>query len=170
MKRREDSMPELKDQLVKHIGEAHAMEQSVLRLLDDMIGTTEDPQIREELEHHREETERHAARMEDCLASYGESPSLTKEVGGVLGAVMKSAVDLARGEKAGRNARDGFATEHLEIASYELLERIALKAGDERTAQAARENRADEEAMAQKLASHWDKFAELSLVEEGVSA
>ncbi|MGH9321183.1 MAG: ferritin-like domain-containing protein [Vicinamibacteria bacterium] len=162
-------MPELKDQLVKHIREAHAMEQNVLRLLDDMIGTTDAPQIRQELQHHREATERHAARMEECLDSYGESPSMTKEVGGMLGALMKSAVDVARGEKAGRNARDGFATEHLEIASYELLERIARKAGDEQTARAARENRADEEAMAQKIASHWDEFAELSLAEEGVS-
>ncbi len=163
-------MAELKDQLVKHIGDAHAMEQNVLRMLDNMIATTDDPQMRQELEHHREETERHAARMEECLGSHGESPSMTKEMGGMLGALMKGAVDMARGEKAGRNARDGFATEHLEIASYELLERIALKAGDEHTAEAARENRADEEAMAQKIASHWDKVAELSLAEEGVSA
>lgn len=161
---------QLTGQLVKHIDEAHAMEQNVLRMLDGMIGTTDDPEVRRELEHHKEETERHAERMRERLEAHGESPSRVKEAGGMLAALMKGAVDMARGESAGRNARDGFATEHLEIASYELLERVARTAGDEETAEAARQNRADEEAMARKIASRWDKFAELSLKEAGVKA
>jgi len=50
-----------------------------------------------------------------------------------------------------------------------LLERIAERAGDTETAEVARQNRADEEAMAKKIEGHWDKFAELSLKEEGVT-
>jgi ferritin-like metal-binding protein YciE len=76
---------------------------------------------------------------------------------------------MTRSEKAGRNARDGYTTEHMEIAAYQLLERIAGRAGDEETAAAARENLADEEAMAKKLDSHWDKFVELSLRESGIT-
>ena len=82
---------------------------------------------------------------------------------------MKGVVDRARGEKAGRNARDGFATEHMEIASYELLRRIAERAGDEATAQAAGEIILEEKAMADKISANWDRFAELSLVEEGIT-
>ena len=78
-------------------------------------------------------------------------------------------LDMVRGEKAGRNARDGYATEHMEIASYQLLERIATRAGDEETADVARQNRAEEEAMARKLDEHWDTFAEQSLRSEGVT-
>jgi ferritin-like metal-binding protein YciE len=159
---------ELTAQLVKHIDDAYAMEQNVLRMLDGMIGTTEDPEIKQELERHKSETEQHAVRMRQCLEAYDSSPSTVKEAGGVVGALMKGVVEVARGEKAGRNARDGFTTEHLEIASYELLERVARKAGDEETAEAARLNRKDEEAMAQKISSHWDKFADLSLKEAGV--
>ena len=161
---------QLNDQLVKHIDEAYAMEQNVLRMLDSMIETTEDPEIKNELREHKVQTERHADRMKNRLEAHEASPSKVKEAGGILGALMKSVLDMARGEKAGRNARDGYATEHLEIAGYQLLERIALKAGDEETAEAARENRQDEEAMAKKLDAHWDKFAELSLEEEGVKA
>jgi ferritin-like metal-binding protein YciE len=161
---------DLKDQLVKHIDEALAMEQNVLRMLDSMVETTDDPQIKDELRHHKLETERHADRLRDRLEAHGASPSTVREVGGILGALTKGVVDVVRGEQAGRNARDGFATEHLEIASYELLERIAERAGDEATAQVARENRADEEAMAKKLSAHWDRFAELSLKEQGITA
>jgi ferritin-like metal-binding protein YciE len=159
---------ELKQQLVKHIDEAYAMEQNVLRMLDGMIETTEDEEIKGELREHKLETERHADRMQQRLEANGASPSVVKEVGGIAGALMKGVVDMARPEKAGRNARDGYTTEHMEIAAYQLLERVAQRAGDEETAEAARENRKDEEAMAKKLDAHWDKFAELSLEEAGV--
>jgi ferritin-like metal-binding protein YciE len=76
---------------------------------------------------------------------------------------------MVRGEKAGRNARDGYATEHMEIAAYQLLERIADRAGDQETAEVARQNRSEEEAMARKLDEHWDLFADMSLAEQGVN-
>ena len=155
----------LKGQLVKHIDEGFAMEQNVLRMLDSMIETTDDAEIREDLRHHRTETERHAERLQARLAAHGAAPSAVRQAGGVLGALAKGVVDMARSERAGRNARDGFATEHMEIAGYELLERIARAAGDEETAAVARENRADEQAMADKIAARWDRFAELSLAE-----
>ena len=159
---------ELKEQVVKHIDEAYAMEQNVLRMLDAMIETTDDDEIRNELREHKLETERHADRMQQRLEAHGASPSMVKEAGGIAGALMKSVADMARPEKAGRNARDGYTTEHMEIAAYQLLERVAQRAGDEETAAAARENLADEEAMARQLDKHWDKFAELSLKEQGV--
>ena len=159
---------QLKEQLVKHIGEAHAMEQNVIRMLDSMIATTEDPGIVESLRLHKVESEEHRDRMARRLKAHGESPSVVKDVGGIVGALMKGVVDIARGEKAGRNARDGYATEHLEIASYELLERVARRAGDEETAEAAAQNRADEERMAKLIEDNWDRFADLSLEEAGV--
>jgi ferritin-like metal-binding protein YciE len=157
-------------QLIKHIDEAHAMEQNVLRMLDSMIATTPDPDIVRELEHHRMETEGHALKMRQRLEAHGASPSMVKQAGGILGAFAKMPFDLVRGEKAGRNARDGFATEHMEIASYELLSRIAQKAGDEETVEACREILAEELAMADTIRANWDTFAELSLREEGVPA
>jgi ferritin-like metal-binding protein YciE len=82
--------------------------------------------------------------------------------------MAKLPFDLVRTEKAGHNARDGFATEHMEIASYELLRRIAGKAGDEETATAAAEIIAEEEEMAKTIAANWDKAAELSLRDAGI--
>jgi ferritin-like metal-binding protein YciE len=166
--RRRPMQEELKAQLVKHIDEAYAMEQDVLRMLDGMISTTDDPEIKQALQQHRLETQGHADRMEKRLAAHGASPSMVREAGGIVGALMKSVVDLARGEKAGRNARDGFATEHMEIASYELLARIAERAGDADTAADARAIVAEEQKMADAIQANWDRFAELSLREEGI--
>ena len=161
-------MADLNEQLDKHIDEALAMENNVLRMLDGMIETTHKQEIKNDLRHHKLETEEHISRLEKRLEDRGASPSTMREATGVMGALMKSVVDMARGEKAGRNARDGYATEHLEIASYQLLERVAERAGDTETAEVARQNRKDEEAMAKKIESHWDDFAEISLEEEGV--
>src|SRR5947199_4059207 len=164
-----EPMGQLNDQLIKHIDEAHAMEQNVLRMLDGMISTTDDPEILDALEHHKMQTQGHADRMAERLEAHGASPSAVKQLGGVLGALAKLPLDLVRGEKAGRNARDGYATEHMEIASYELLRRTAQKAGEEETATAAQEIIVEEKAMAALIEQNWDKFAELSLKEEGVT-
>jgi ferritin-like metal-binding protein YciE len=167
--RRLDVGQALQEQLIRHIDEAHAMEQNVLRMLDGMISTTDDPEILDALEHHKMQTHGHADRMAARLRAHDTSPSAVKQVGGVLGALAKMPLDFVRGEKPGRNARDGFATEHLEIASYELLRRIAERAGDEETAQAAKEIIEEEKQMADVISQNWDKFAALSLREEGVT-
>ena len=160
---------DLDAELIKHLDEALAMEQNVLRMLDSLISTTDDEEIRDGLREHRRETEEQARRVRQRLEARGASPSAVREVGGVVGALMKGVVDMARPEKAGRNARDAYATEHMEIASYELLERIARRAGDEETAEVARQNRTEEEAMARRIAASWDRFAELSLRERGIA-
>ena len=162
-------MSTVHDQLIKHLDEAHAMEQGVLRMLDGMISTTDNPEILQELEHHKIETEGHAQRMKARLEAHGAAPSAVRQLGGIVGALAKLPLDIVRGEKAGRNARDGFATEHMEIASYELLKRVAQRAGDDETVTACDEIIAQEQAMADTIAANWDTFAEISLREEGVT-
>jgi ferritin-like metal-binding protein YciE len=46
---------------------------------------------------------------------------------------------------------------------------VAEKAGDEETAQAATEIILEEKAMADLISENWDRFAELSLKEEGIT-
>ena len=159
----------LQQKLVEYVEDAHAMEQNVLQMLDSMIATTKDDEIVQELEHHKMETERHEQLLRQRLESLGRDTSLRKEAQSIVGALLKGAVDQVRGDKAGKNARDGFVTEHMEIAAYELLERLARRAGDEETAEIARKNRADEEAMARKIAANWDKTVDLTLQEEGIT-
>jgi ferritin-like metal-binding protein YciE len=159
----------LETQLVSYLEDAHALEQHVSRQLDSMIATTKDEEMRGHLEHHKEETERHKSLLEERLRAHDATPSAVKGAGSIFAALGKGLIDRVRHDNAGKNARDGYVAEHLEIASYELLERVARLAGDEATVEVARRNRADEEAMAKKIASSWDKVVLLSLREEGVS-
>jgi ferritin-like metal-binding protein YciE len=162
-------MPDgIQQKLIDYVQNAHAMEQNVNQMLESMISTTTDEEIVNELEHHKMETERHEQLLRQRLEALGADTSARKELQGLMGSLFKGMTDQVRGDKAGKNARDGFVTEHMEIAAYELLERLALRAGDEETAEVARRNRADEEAMAQKIAANWDKTIDLTLAEEGI--
>ena len=162
-------MAQLQEKLIDYIEDAHAMEQNVSQMLDSMIATTQDDEILQELEHHKMETERHIELLRQRLNAHGREISTRKEVQSLAGALAKGVVDQVRGDKAGKNARDAFVTENLEVAAYELLERLAMRAGDDETAEVARKNRADDAAMAQKIASRWDKFLDLTLAEEGIT-
>jgi ferritin-like metal-binding protein YciE len=158
----------LQQKLIDYIEDAHALEQNVSRMLDSMISTTEDPEIEEMLRHHKEETERQEQRLRERLDALGAGTSTRKEAQTIAAALMKGAADQVRGDQAGKNARDAYTTEHMEIAAYQLLERLAERAGDTETAEVARQNRAEEEAMASKIDANWDKFLNLTLAENDI--
>jgi ferritin-like metal-binding protein YciE len=160
----------LRQKLIDYVEDAHAMEQSISRMLDSMISTTDDPEIRGMLEHHKRQTEEHERRLRERLDALGAGTSARKQAQTIATALMKGVGDMARTDKPAKNARDGFVTEHMEIAAYHLLERLANKAGDTETAEVARQNRADEEAMARKIDSNWDRFMELTLATPGFLA
>lgn len=160
---------ELRSEVVSYLSDAVAMEGNVEQMLQSMISTTDDEQIRRRLEDHLEETHTQKKRLEGRLEAYGESPSTLKEMTAKAAATMKGMMDMARSDKPARNARDGYTTEHLEIASYRLLEAVADIAGDPATAEVARTNRAEEEAMASFFSDHWEDVARRALKEAGAT-
>jgi ferritin-like metal-binding protein YciE len=158
----------LQQKLIDYIEDAHALEQNVSRMLDSMISTTDDPEITEMLRHHKEETERQEQRLRARLDALGAGTSTRKEAQTIVSALLKGTADQVRGDQAGKNARDGYVTEHMEIAAYQLLERLAERAGDTETAKVARQNRAEEEEMARKIDANWDRFLDLTLAENDI--
>jgi ferritin-like metal-binding protein YciE len=158
----------LQQKLADYVEDAHAMEQNDLKMIDSMISTTDDPQMKEILEDHKRETKEHERRLRERLDALGRGTSARKQAQAVGAALLKGVGDVARGDKAGKNARDGYTAEHMEIAAYQLLERLAKKAGDIETAEVARQNRSDEEQMARRIDQSWDRTLELTLEENGI--
>src|SRR3712207_1609213 len=148
----------LHQKLVDYVEDAHAMEQNVSRMLDSMISTTDDPELTEMLRHHKEETEEHERRLRERLDALGAGTSTRKQAQTIATALMKGAADQVRGDQAGKDARDGYVSEQMEIAAYQLLERPAERAGDTETAEAEAEERADDEQMPPKNESKRDEI------------
>ncbi len=148
-------------QLLEALEDAHAMEIDVLEALESMITTTADRAFLDALNAHKRQTELHARRLEERLQEHGHDASSAKDLGATLKATAKGFTDQLRSARATKNARDGYAAEHMQIAAYEMLERLAERAGDAKTASVARENRADEETMAAWIAERWDRFVAL---------
>ncbi len=161
---------DLRSMLHSYLRDAHAMEENVLRMLDSMITTTDDPEILRALQTHKTETEGHEQLLKNRLESLNVDVTAVKDVPAIFGALMKGIGDVVRSDKPGKNARDGYVTEAMEIAAYHLLENLAQRAGDQETADLARRIRADEERMRDVIDQNWPKFVDLTLAEKGIPA
>jgi ferritin-like metal-binding protein YciE len=71
-------------------------------MLDSMISTTDDPQVREMIEHHRGETEEHERRLRERLEAMGRGTSTRKQAQAVGAALLKGVGDQARGIRRAR--------------------------------------------------------------------
>jgi ferritin-like metal-binding protein YciE len=120
--------------------------------------------------HHHEETEEHERLIRARIEARGQSPSKPKDIGGRIAAMAKGAEASGPSDSPGRLARDGYVQEHTEVAAYELLCRVADRAGDTETADVARRILENERETAEKIAGTWDKAVDLSLREAGVTA
>ncbi len=156
--------------LVGYLHDAHSMEQGVLRMLDGMIAQTSDPDTLRQLRIHRQQTERHERLLRERLEAMGSSPAVVQDVSAITTAWVKGLIDLLRSDKPGKNARDAYVTEHVEIAAYALLERLAERAGDLETARLARDLGADERDMADWIEEHWDRFVDQTLEQDGIAS
>ncbi len=151
--------------VVRYLQTAHAMEQQSLDSIEGLARQTEDDQFKQALALHANETRDHLQLLERRLEALGEATSAVKDTQNKLMAAVSAATAAMRPDKEGKNARDAYVTAHLEIALYEMLERLARRAGDEETSDLARLIRHNEEAHAHKIVAMWDHFVDLSLRE-----
>src|SRR5256714_9902785 len=65
----------MQEKVVEYVQDAHAMEQSGLQMLDSLIASTKDAQMKADLELHRQQTERQVERLRQRLEELGASRS-----------------------------------------------------------------------------------------------
>src|ERR671932_965078 len=160
------SLRPIDDQLIKYLTDAHSIEEQAIaqmRAAPDLAG---DPGLAEAFRAHLAESERHERLVRERLDAHGASPSKLKDA--VMAVGGKGFVLFARSQPdtTGKLTAHALSYEHLEYASYELLMRVARRAGDEETARVAEQIRDEESAMAQRIEDRTDGAVEAALREQ----
>jgi ferritin-like metal-binding protein YciE len=148
--------------LVAYLRDVHALEGQAAQFLEAGIERAKDEQLESVFRRHLEETRGHAERIESLLTERGAGPSLIKDEALALGGLNLSAFFGAQPDTTTKLAGFAFAFEHLEVAAYELLQRVAARAGDEEVTTAAEQILAEERRAAEHVAASWDR-PEISL-------
>jgi ferritin-like metal-binding protein YciE len=158
-----------RDQLSSYLADAHALEQQSMGLLEHGQELAGDPQLRELYEAHLSQTRDQIRLVEERLHALGESPSRVKDAAMRLGALNWAGFFAAHPDTPGKLAVFAYAFEHLEIAGYELLARVADRAGDGMTAELAVRIASEERAMAATIRTSFDRALDASLQAQGVA-
>ena len=153
----------LRGKLADYVEDAHAFESSVVDNLDTMIGTIDDPKLKQVLQRNRQVSRQHVERLKQRLEQLDRGTPVRKRIEGVALALMKGVSDVIRTDTPGKVGRDAYLLAHTQVAAYELLGRLADSAGDAQTAELAREHLAEDKKCADEVAEQWDGFFELTL-------
>ena len=153
----------IQDQLIKYLADAHSIEEQALQQLRSAPDAAGDTELADIFRQHLAETEGHERRVRERMEELGEGPSKLKDLLMRVGGAGFLLFAKAQPDTPGKLAAHAYSYEHLELAGYELLKRVAEKAGDEQTAQLAEDIGSDEKAMAERLESNFDRSVDASL-------
>ena len=153
------------EQIIKYLGDVHAIERQALPQVRSAPDIAGDPKIAAAFEQHIPETEEHERRVEQRLRELGDSPNKVKDVAGAVSGPAFVLFAKSQPDTPGKLVTHAYSYEHMELAAYELLSRVATKGGDAETAALAQEIAGQERAMASRLSDNWDRAVAASLME-----
>lgn len=157
---------EARKKIVAWLKDAHAMERSLEAALSAQAKhASDDPELRDRITRHIEETRRHATLVETALRRYGADTSTLKDTLGRTQAAFQGMMSSAAGDTRVKDVLTGIGAEHFEIACYRSLEAAARELADEATASMCQEIIRDEEAMAEFLEDQLPRVTRMELNE-----
>jgi ferritin-like metal-binding protein YciE len=151
------------EQLTKHLADVHSIEEQALAQLRLAPRVAGDRELVRVFAEHLTETEAQERLVREQLERLGARPSAVKDISGRVGGWGMILFARANPDSPGKLAMHAFSYEHMELAAYELLGRIAERAGDEPVREMAAGIGAQERAMADRLAGCWDRAVDASL-------
>jgi ferritin-like metal-binding protein YciE len=151
------------EQLASYLTDARAIEAQAVQLLEAGPRIVGVPALADAFRDHLAETREHQRLLEDRLHARDEQPSRFQSTALRLGAVNLGAFFGAQPDTPVKLAGFAYAFEHLEIAAYELLRRVADRADDPETAAVAERILADERRAAERVAATWDAAVDAAL-------
>ena len=157
---------DLQTQLIKYLTDAHSIEHQALIQMKIAPKIAGDPEIAAAFERHETETKEHKRLVDERVSALGGSPSKIKDVAGTVTGVGFGLFAKLQPDTPGKLITHAFSYEHMELAAYDMLARVAERAGDAETTQVARRIEEQERAMAERVAGLFDRAVEASLREK----
>jgi ferritin-like metal-binding protein YciE len=157
----------LDDQITAYLADAHSIEEQALQQLRGAPDAVGDPQLAEIFRQHLTETEGHERTTRQLLDARGEQPSKVKDLLMRVGGAGFLLFARAQPDTPGKLVAHAYSYEHMELASYELLRRVAERAGEQEIVDAAARIGAEEQRMAERLAGSFDRAVDASLHDLG---
>jgi ferritin-like metal-binding protein YciE len=167
---RELEPDDLREQLRKYLADAHAIEAQAIELLERAPKLAGDAELERLYAGHLAETHEHQRLVHERLDALGGDPSSLKDAAMRAGALNWGMFFQTHPDTPGKLAAFAYAFEHLEIAGYEELKRIAQRVADTATEDAVERILGEERAAAEKLAAAFDRAVDASLAAVGVPA
>jgi ferritin-like metal-binding protein YciE len=158
---------DLQEQLIKYLTDVHSIEEQALVQMQRAPDIAGDPEIAEGFSQHLHETERQEERIRALLEAAGAKPSKLKDVAGKAGGIGMAMFAKLQPDTPGKLVAHAYSYEHMEVAAYELLRRVAERAGATDVATAAAEICDEERRMAGRLESVFDRAVDASLRDAG---
>jgi ferritin-like metal-binding protein YciE len=147
---------DLEEQLIDALADAHAMEKQSLTTLEAAKQVAGDSQLEALYHGHIAETHRHLELIEARLEAHEASRSPLKDLGGRVSALALGTGVILQKNTPAKLVAVAYGYENFEIASYELLRRIAVKAGDSETVEAVDRILVNERQAVDKLGASYD--------------
>jgi ferritin-like metal-binding protein YciE len=157
----------IQEQLAAYLRDAYAMEHQSLTTLEAAEKIAGDIDLEQTIRGHVTETKQHITHLGTRLEQLGEAPSKLKNLAGKVGAVALGAGIAGQRDRPAKLVAVAYAYEHFEIAAYELLRRVAERAGDAETVHIANRILAQERSAAEKLSWSFDAVVDASLEKVG---
>jgi ferritin-like metal-binding protein YciE len=154
---------DLAEQVVKYLTDAHAIEEQAIQLLERAPKMVEDERLARPFAEHLAETREHEATIRRLLDERGAEPNRLKDAAMRLGALNWGMFFQAHPDTPGKLVAFAYAFEHLEIAGYEQLRRVAERAGDTGVAAAVEAILTQERNAAGVLRDSFDLAVEAAL-------
>jgi ferritin-like metal-binding protein YciE len=153
----------IQEQIVKYLGDIHSIEEQALVQLKLAPKIAGDATLETVFERHLGETEDQKRRVEERLEALGGSPSKVKDVAGAASGPAFALFAKFQPDTPGKLTTHAFSYEHMELAAYELLSRVAARANDQVTVRLAKDIAGEENEMARRLSDNWDVAVNASL-------
>jgi ferritin-like metal-binding protein YciE len=166
---RDKPQQSIEEALVGYLSDEHAIESQAISLLQGGEKIAGAPGLEKAFADHLAETRQHKLLVEARLAAHGASASRFKSAALRVGGLNLGGFFGGQPDTPAKLAGFAYAFENLETAAYELLKRVAERAGDEETVRIADRILTDERGAAVTVHQQFGPAMDVTLGKKGLT-